>query len=374
MALVPPKAELNARLKKFREVLRRERLGGALITEPVNVRYLSGFTGDDSALLVTDKRRFLLTDFRYLEEAANSAKGWTVVTKAPLHSRAAGLMEKAGQLTRKVRAGSLAIEANDLSLLEANHLRKAARGVRVRPTASLVDRLRLLKSDWEVRQIEKALRIQERSFQEVCRLLKPGLREYEAAAELRYRMVRSGADDQSFECMFQWGTSSSLPHGRPTDRKLKSNSIILIDWGAKYGGYHADLTRTFFLGRIAPRLRKIHEIVAEAQRRAVARVGPGVPLKEVDAAARDYIRNAGFGKQFGHSTGHGLGLRIHESPTVSGLARGELQPGMVVTIEPGIYLPGVGGVRIEDDVLVTGKGRRVLSRLPIGLRWNGANR
>ena len=196
--------------------------------------------------------------------------------------------------------------------------------------------------------------------------------EREAAARLRYLMVRDGAEDQAFDVMFQIGSHSSLPHGRPTDRKLTRDSIILLDWGAKCAGYHSDLTRTFFLGSIPPQLRKIHQIVLEAQLAAINRIAPGVPMSEVDAAGRDLITKAGYGKAFGHSTGHGLGLDIHEAPALSSRSKSVLSEGMVVTVEPGIYLPGLGGVRIEDDVLVTSRGHRVLSRLKVGLRWDGA--
>ncbi|GMV83402.1 MAG: X-Pro dipeptidase [Planctomycetota bacterium] len=369
MAVVPPAAELRGRVARFREIMAFEKIGGAFVTDPMNVRYLSGFTGDDSALLVTQKRKLLLTDFRFIEEAQQSAKGWQIVLKPP------GLMDKAGEWARKLRVRTLGVERHDLSLGDLDALKKAAKGVKISlPRESLIGRLRLIKSGWEIRQIEKALRIQEQAFREVCALLKTGMREREAAAELRYRMVCAGADDQAFDCMFQWGPNSSLPHGRPTDKKLPRRSIVLIDWGARCGGYHADLTRTFFIGKIPPRLRKIHGIVAEAQRRAIAAVGPGVELAAVDRAAREHIRKSGYGKYFGHGTGHGLGLRIHEAPSLNSRAQGMLQPGMVVTVEPGIYLPGVGGVRIEDDVLVTASGHRVLSRMPIGLRWNGSNR
>ena len=368
MKAQPPRAELRQRLERYRALLARESLSAALITDPANVHYLSGFTGDDSALLITQRHRVLLTDFRFVEEGRASAPGWRIVIKPP------GLMEKAGETARKLRIRRLGIEPAHLCVKGLSVLRHNARGVKVRRPKPLVEELRQIKSAWEVRQIEKALRIQEQCFNEVCRMLRPGMLEYDAAAELRYRLVRAGADDQAFPIMFQWGPNSSLPHGRPTSRKLKANSIILADFGARYAGYHADLTRTFFIGRIPVHLRRIHEVVAEAQKRAVASISPGVELIEVDKAARDFIKKAGYGKHFGHSTGHGLGLKVHESPTLSWRSKGKLAAGMVVTVEPGIYLPGAGGVRIEDDVLVTPKGRRVLSRLPVGLRWNGANK
>jgi Xaa-Pro aminopeptidase len=262
-----------------------------------------------------------------------------------------------------------------MRLTDMRALRKSLKGqsVKIQPEDGLVGELRLIKSDWEVTQIERALRIQEQCFVELCKGLKVCCKERDAAAYLRYLMVKAGADDQSFEIMFQIGSNASLPHGRPTDRKLPTNAIILLDWGAKAAGYHSDLTRTFFWGKIPHLLRKIHAIVALAQLKAIEKIAPGVAIADVDKAARDVISEAGFGPAFGHSTGHGIGLDIHEAPGVSQRSKGYLSAGMIVTVEPGIYLPGVGGVRIEDDVLVTRDGNRVLSRLPKGLRWTGAN-
>ncbi|HYG77889.1 MAG TPA: Xaa-Pro peptidase family protein [Planctomycetota bacterium] len=383
MSTVPPADELRRRLNNFRKLLRERKVPAALITNEKNVRYLSGFTGHDSALLITASKKFLLTDFRYVEEASFTAKGWPVLIEKTRRTKdgkpevivPAGLMGKAAYLARKLGIGKLAVEPGDMRIADQRALQKACRGlhVKIKPEDAMVAQLRLIKSDWEVRQIEKALRIQEKCFGILCKEIKKGISERDAAARLRYLMVKEGADDQAFEIMFQIGSNSSLPHGRPTDRKLKGNAIILLDFGCKSGGYHSDLTRTFFLGTIPPQLRKIHGIVMEAQQAAIDRIAPNVEIKSVDAAARDIISKAGFGKAFGHSTGHGLGLDIHEAPSLSWRSNGVLRPGMVVTVEPGIYLPGIGGVRIEDDVLVTASGHRVLSRLKKGLRWNGDN-
>ncbi|MFH0938735.1 MAG: Xaa-Pro peptidase family protein [Planctomycetota bacterium] len=361
-----PQTELKARLERFRRILIARKLNVALIVNEQNVRYLSGFTGSDSALLITSRRKYLLTDFRYIEEGRNSARGWTVVTRP-----SGNLMKKSGYYARKLRVRKLAVEATDMRLADLRALRKAAPGVKIKPEDSLVGELRIIKSPWEVRQIEAALRIQEACFKKLCRSLKPGISEREAAAKLRYLMVQAGGDDQAFESMFQIGSHSSLPHGRPTQRHLPRRAIILIDWGAKVAGYHSDLTRTFFLGNISSRFRNIYGIVLAAQQAAIQRIAPGVALADVDKAARQIISKAGYGKAFGHSTGHGVGLNIHESPSLSARAKGVLKAGMVVTVEPGIYLPGIGGVRIEDMVLVTSFGHRVLSRLEKGLRWSG---
>lgn len=365
MPVLPPREELHTRLDRFRERMNREGLSGFLVTDEADVRYLSGFTGGDTILLITGRQKLLLTDFRYAEEARQSAPGWRVVTRPP------DLMEKAGLFARKLHARRLGIAGEHLTVHQMKRLRKATRGLIVKPLMGLAGELRLCKSAWEVRQIEGALRIQEQCFRQVCRKLEPGMHEYEFAAELRYRMVKAGAEDQAFPVLCQFGAGASLPHGRPTDRRLRTGSVILVDWGARLNGYHSDLTRSFFIGSIPKPLREIHGIVAEAQALAKARVAPGVPFAEVDEAARRFIRKTGYGKYFGHSTGHGLGLQIHEPPALSRRGNGVLKPGMVVTIEPGIYLPGKGGVRIEDDVLVTDKGCRVLSRLPRGLRWSG---
>jgi len=376
---VPPPLELRSRLAGFREVLHERGLPAALISNERNVRYLSGFRGSDSALLVTRDRKFLLTDFRYKEEAVREAPGWKVIVEKSRRTQDGGekelvprvLMEKAGYISRKLRLHKLAVEAEDMRVVDMRVLRKAARGVTLKPEDNLVAGLRLFKSDWEVRQIERALRIQEQSFLELCGFLAEGTPEREAAARLRYLMVRAGADDQAFEPLFLTGARSSLPHGRAGKGVLRAGAIVLVDWGAKAAGYHSDLTRTFFLGTIPARLRKIHGLVVEAQGRAISRIAPGVPFAEADAAAREVIRKAGYGAAFGHLTGHGLGLDLHEAPALSARAKGEFRAGMVVAVEPGVYCPGWGGVRIEDDVLVTPGGCRVLSRLKKSLRWNG---
>lgn len=379
MSDTPGAGELEARLERFRGVMEECRVPAALITNGCNVRYLSGFSGRDSALLVTPRQRFLLTDFRYIEEARRDIPGWTIIVEKSRRGRGGkekeliprGLMDKAGYVARKLRLRKLGVEAEDMRVADMRALRRAAHDASLRPQYCMVAQLRVLKSDWEVRQIEKALRIQEFALLELCRVLDEKTSEREAAARLRYLMVMAGAEDEAFDSMVLFGPRSSLPHGRPGSQVLGKRGVALVDWGARKTGYHSDLTRTFFFGTISRRLRDIHEVVGEAQRQAISRIAPGAPLSDVDAAARAVIRKAGFGKAFGHSTGHGLGLEVHEAPAVSARAKGMLRAGMVVTVEPGVYLPGIGGVRIEDDVLVTPQGHRVLSRLDRGLRWNG---
>lgn len=364
---VPPKAELALRLERFREIIAKRKLDAGLIVDERNVRYLSGFTGNDSGLLITARKQYLLTDFRYIEDAARTARGFKVVIKPH------GIMEKAGKCARKCRVKTLGIEPGAMRLTDLPPLRKACKGIKLKRAHGMAGELRLIKSAWEIGKIEEALRIQERCFVEFCKQLEDGISEREAAAKLRYMMVTAGADDQAFDVMFQIGSNASLPHGRPTPRTLSGDAVILLDFGAKVAGYHSDLTRTFFLGKIPDKLRKIHGLVLKAHGSVIEKIAPGVKLSDLDRTAHAVIDKAGFKKNFGHSTGHGIGLNIHEQPSLSVRSKGKLQAGMVVTVEPGVYVRGLGGVRIEDDVLVTEDGHRVLSRLPIGLRWNGDN-
>jgi Xaa-Pro aminopeptidase len=357
--------ELNERVGKLRERFKAAKIDAMLVTSPVNVRYLSGFTGDDSHLLVTARALKLLSDFRYVEEAALTAPHARVIDR-----KKKGLMELAARHAAQANAKVLGCETT-ASLGAHKTLRKhcqtgSARGrIRLKATSGLVERLRIIKSPREVRQIELALRAQQAAFRRTVEALKTGASELAVAARLRYEMTRNGAaQDQAFDTIVAFDARASLPHARPGTARLKKNALVLIDWGAKANFYHADLTRTFFRGRIPPKLREIWEIAHDAQCAALESIGPGVKLAEIDKAAREIIRRAGYGKAFGHGLGHGLGLEIHEAPRVAASSKDVCRPGMVFTIEPGIYLPGLGGVRIEDDVLVTESGCRVLSSLP----------
>lgn len=356
------KEEISQRVEKLRAAMAEKRLEGMLISDAANVRYMSGFAGGDSWLLVATRRLFLLTDFRYVEEAEKTAPLCKTV------SRKKSLVEAACNLADRLWIGRLGFESSSLSRAASEDLARKRRKGRIVPVNGMVEKLREIKSAWEIERIEKAIAIQERAFKRWVRRIRPGQTEREMAMDLHYEMVRRcGAEDISFPIIVAEGANSSLPHARPGGRKLGEDSLLLVDFGACVEGYRSDLTRTFFLASIPDRFRRIHEIVAEAQRRAIEAVGPGMAFSAVDRAARKYIASRGYGRAFGHSTGHGIGLRVHESPVLGERSKGELRAGMVVTVEPGIYLPGAGGVRIEDDVLVTDGGRKVLSSLPRGL-------
>jgi Xaa-Pro aminopeptidase len=328
-----------------------------LVTNRPDQVYLTGFTGEDGGVLVTRNRVVLLTDSRF-DEAADKEAPW-----ATKQLRKTTLSELASTVMRKLRLRVVGFQPEYLSVDQLSALRKACRPTKLKPAGGLVGRLRVCKDATEVRRIRESGKVAVAAFKAMCRKIRVGMTEQDLAARLEYEMKIRGAAGPSFPTITAEGPNASLPHAVPGKRKVRKGSAILFDWGAVVGHYCSDLTRVVFVGRIPPRIRKIYQIVLAAQEAGIQAVRPGAEFKEVDAAARKVIARAGFAKRFGHGLGHGLGLDIHEPPSVRPLVPGRLEPGMVVTIEPGIYLPGVGGVRIEDDVLVTKNGFEVLTDL-----------
>ncbi|MFP3937608.1 MAG: aminopeptidase P family protein [Phycisphaerae bacterium] len=335
-----------------------------LISRPVDVSYLSGFGGDDSVLLVAREWSVLVTDGRYAEQAEAECPGVEVyVRRQGLPAAAADALQG-----RKVRR--LVVQSDHLTLRLREQLKSHLGRRRIVPAANVTAKLREAKDDAEVRAVRRACGVAEEAFHEITAGGAKGLvgrTEREVAAALDYRMRLAGADRSAFETIVAAGANGSRPHHRPADRRIGKDEAVLIDWGAVVDGYCSDLTRVVFTGRIPPKLAEVYEVVQRAQEAAVAAIRPGVACKTPDRAARDVIERAGYGPRFIHGLGHGLGREVHEAPTLSPRAVRRLRKGMVMTVEPGIYLPGIGGVRIEDDVLVTPRGRRKLSLLPSGL-------
>jgi len=356
-------SEVRARLERLRDELKRRRLDGLLVSSVAGVRYLSGFSGEDTLALVTRRGQYLITDFRFKEEAALSAP----LFRTLIHKR--GLMGMAEKTARRLRLKRLGYQEN---VVTAAGLGALKGGKRLVPVGLMVDRLRAVKSPAEVAVLRTAVRAAERGLRAARRGLRPGASERSAAAELRYRLVKTGgAQDQAFETIVAEGPRGSLPHARPTERPIRRNSVVLIDWGARCGFYHSDLTRVVALGRIPRTYGRLVGIVRKAQLAAMERIRPGARFRDVDGAAREVIAKAGYKGRFGHALGHGLGLEVHEFPRVGPRSEGKLESGMVFTVEPGIYLPGRFGVRLEDDVLVTETGCEVLSSLPHDARLAG---
>jgi Xaa-Pro aminopeptidase len=332
-----------------------------LVTSPVNVRYLTGFTGEDSFLLVGHDVAVLVSDSRFETQIAEECPG----LDAHIRPRTKTIAEAVGEVVSRAKPRKLAFESTTTSYAQWQALTQTVKPLELVPQADLVETLRLIKDEDELAEIREAIRQAERGFQLLKASLEPQMTEQEAANELERAMRHFGAKQAAFDSIVAVGPRAALPHARPTSARIGDAGFLLIDWGAKNSaGYHSDLTRMVVTGTISPKLEKLYRVVLEAQRRGIEAVRPGVTGDEVDSAAREVIRQAGFGKNFGHGLGHGIGLEIHEGPRVSQNAKVELEPGMIVTVEPGIYLPGWGGIRIEDDVLVTRGGHEVLSSLP----------
>jgi Xaa-Pro aminopeptidase len=358
--------EIRARLSALRELLRERRLDGFLVSSVPSVRYLSGFTGDSSLALVTRSGQYILTDFRFEEEAGLSAPLFRCLV------RRHGMMELVARTAARLRLGRLGFEEHVLTAADLRELAGRMGRRRLARTSQAIESLRAVKSPAEVAAIRAAVRAAERGLLLARRAIRPGATERSAAEELRHALVaRCGAQDQAFETIVAEGPRGSLPHARPTGRPIRRGSVVLVDWGARVDFYHSDLTRVLALGGTSRQYARFVRLVRQAQIAAIEIIRPGVRLADVDAAARRVIVKAGHGERFGHALGHGVGLEVHELPRVWGRSGEVCRPGMVFTVEPGVYLPGKFGIRIEDDVLVTETGCEVLGRLPHDARLRG---
>jgi len=340
--------------------LGRARKSGALtlvVTKAEHVHYLSGFTGEDSWLILAARRRILVTDSRFTEEAETTAAGWQVQRRqGPIALEAAGLL-KTLALPAGFEGASLSVETHRVL---ARALRKKAALVE---TNGLVESIRLCKDRFEIQSIRKAIAAAETAFEVTLRSVNSRSTESSVAAELEHNMRLAGAQGAAFPTISACEPSSSLPHAKPGSKRLCDSPTLLLDWGARVGRYNSDLTRVVAWGKVSPAIHRMYKVARAAQKAALSLVGPGIPAARVDAAARKVIADAGFGEFFGHGLGHGVGLEIHEGPTLSPKSTVRLKPGMVVTVEPGIYLPGVGGVRVEDMVLITLTGAEILTHV-----------
>lgn len=341
------------RVKTLRAVLKKQGADALIVTKFPNVTYLTGFLGDDSWAIVTQKKTYLLTDSRYTEQAKKECVGCTVI------ERKEGLAKTVALILSKLPHVKSLFAEDNVSLAAFSSLRKNVK-LRLRTISEAVEKLREIKDEEEIKTIKKAGRIAQAALAATTKYIKPGVSENELAGILNLNIRRLGGRE-SFETIVAFGANASRPHHLCTDRKLKKNDTVLIDWGARYKGYCCDLTRSFAVGKPSRQFEKVYNAVLEAQQAAIAKVKDGVSIAEVDAAARGVLKKYKL-PVYGHGTGHGLGLEVHERPIVSAKVKGVLRAGQVITIEPGVYMPGALGVRIEDDVLVTKTGCKVLSQ------------
>lgn len=349
---------MKERIKKIREKLQERDLDGLLITHLPNVRYLTGFSGTNGLCLMGSHQAYFLTDFRYEHQSHEEVKGMRIaIAKNSLFEE----LEKKKLLRGMRRVG---VEGNYLPYAEYQKLKTTFKRVRFIPQADLVESISAIKDEREIELITKAARISDRVFQEVLELLRPGIREVEISAEISYLHKTSGGERDAFETIVASGPRGALPHGVASEKKIRKGEFVTLDFGCVYRGYCCDITRTVAVGEPGRRLREVYRVVYNAQVNAIEAAKAGVVAKDLDKVARGYISKKGFGKYFGHSLGHGIGLQIHEPPRISSQSNYKLQQGNVITIEPGIYLPGIGGVRIEDDVVVMNGKSLVLNKAP----------
>lgn len=342
------------KLKKVQVELEKKDLDGILITSAINREYITGFTGTAGAVLINKDQAIFMTDFRYTEQAAEQAVNFEIIEHKETLEK-----EIANQLT-KLNIKRLAFEETQVTYATYDLYKKTFDAELV-PTRDLIENLRIFKSEKELQIMRKAAEIADKAFEHIQTFIKPGVKEIDVSNELEFFMRKLGATSSSFDTIVASGLRSALPHGVASEKEIKNGELVTLDYGALYKGYCSDITRTVSVGEISDELREIYETVLHAQKLGVEKIGPGITGKEADSITRNYIIDKGYGKYFGHSTGHGLGMEVHEAPSLSHRSNMELKPNMVVTVEPGIYIPDVGGCRIEDDIVITETGNVRLS-------------
>ena len=346
--------EFSARRERLLASMKQAQAGAFVVSALPNVRYLSGFTGSNASLLVTGTRTLLFTDPRYEIQASLESDCEVKIAKGPLTKE---LLKWA----RRLRFKSLAFEQNRISFEDFQQLREGAQGIRLKPLSRIVETLRTIKSSAEIAAIRHSVQLNSAALEQSLRHFRSSMTERDLAADIGYRMRRLGADREAFETIVASGERSALPHAHPTSYRIQPNQLLLIDMGATVAGYASDMTRTHAVGKPSAHTRRMYRAVLESQLAAIDSARPGVSCSSVDRAARDVLRSHRLDSLFIHSTGHGLGLEIHEAPRLGRKEKTKLEPGMTITIEPGVYAEGVGGIRIEDTVVVTSTGCEVLT-------------
>jgi Xaa-Pro aminopeptidase len=346
------------RLTKLRAILPEHEADAILITQPENRRYLSGFTGSAGILVITAERAVMVTDFRYYEQVGREAPGFEL---AKITTRASDLLP---EVLADLGAKRLGFESQHLTVEQLNTLSKAAEGVEWLPLENTVEKIRAVKDQDEIDALRRSAALNDDAFAHLIDVIEPGMTEREAAWEIEVYMRSHGASKVAFDLIVAAGPNGALPHARPGDQAIQPGAPVVVDIGCVLDGYCSDMTRTFCLGEPSSRYLEVWNLVLQAQEAAKAVVRAGATGVDADAAARNLIVEAGYGDHFGHGLGHGVGLAVHEKPGASRLSEDTFEAGMSLTIEPGIYLPGEFGVRIEDLVIIGQDGIEILSNTP----------
>jgi Xaa-Pro aminopeptidase len=342
----------------LREEMRKREIGALLLTDPINVGYVTGFTGSTAAVIVTEGAGVFVADSRYALQAEQECPAFTVRKCGPVPA------ETIAEVLKELGITRLHFEAATVTVAQKRKLEEKLEGVTLEPSEEVVETLRQVKDAGEIALIREAAALADRGFDYLLTITKPGVRERDIAIELEYWLEKHGSEREAFDIIVASGVRSAMPHGRASSKVLEAGDFVTFDFGAARGGYFSDLTRTIVLGRASDRQREIYGIVREAEEMALRTIRAGLEGKAVDAAVRDFITAHGFGENFGHGLGHGLGRKVHDHPGMSQRSETVLAAKMVLTVEPGIYIDGWGGVRIEDDVVVTDDGCEVLTRAP----------
>lgn len=350
---------MKNRIEKIRDMMEKKDLDGLLVEKSVNRFYLTGFTGTAGRVLFTPENNYFITDFRYTEQANSQTEGYEIKEinrKVP---------EKIADILKEDKVEKLGFEAKEVSYhTYKDYKDKFGENVEMISTKDLVQKIRLVKEESEIEKIKKAIEITDKAFEHILDYIEVGKTEKEIALELEYFMKKQGGEKNAFDFIVASGKRSSMPHGVASDKKIEYGDFVTMDFGTFYQGYCSDMTRTIVVGEASEKQKDIYNKVLEAHNAVIEQIKPGMTGKEADAIARDIITDAGYEDNFGHGLGHGIGVEVHEGPRASYTSDNEIKPGMLVTDEPGIYIADWGGVRIEDDLLITDDGCKPLNNSP----------
>jgi Xaa-Pro aminopeptidase len=344
------------KLEKLREMFSGLGIDGMIITSPSNRRYMTNFTGTAGITIISESRSLFFTDSRYIDQAKEQAFNYEVILYKRTFSELTDYIKSMG-------IQKLGFEKDYATYSQFKELSEVVPAELV-PVGGAIEKLRAVKTDEEISYLKTAAEIADKAFSQIVKLIRPGVTEIEVANQLEMMMRSEGATSSGSMIIVASGYRSALPHGVASEKAIGNGDMVTLDFGAYYKGYRSDMTRTVAVGEPISQLKEIYQIVFDAIERGVSGIRPGLTTGEVDALARDYISSNGYGNYYGHGGGHGIGLDIHEDPFFSPKGESIVKPGMVVTVEPGIYLPGIGGVRIEDDVLITQEGFEILTHSP----------